>query len=239
MPSQWWTYTLSDFLLFSPRTYYRLFELYNADIWPAQIMALLLGFAIAALIGWGGAWRGRVVTAILGLCWIWIAWAFHYERYATINWAATYVALGFAAEGLLLIGLGLAARRAWLPVDDTIHRVGLGIFLFALVVQPVIGPLTGRAWGQVELFGVAPDPTAVATLGALLCTADRAFWWLAAVPLAWCAITGMTLWTMEATDALVTPLAALVVVSTAIWKRSGTRARGGSDGQPADTADQA
>ena len=29
--SEWWTYRLSNFLLFSPRTYYRLFELYNSD----------------------------------------------------------------------------------------------------------------------------------------------------------------------------------------------------------------
>ncbi len=35
--SEWWTYTLSDFLLFSARTYYRLFELYNRDVWPAQL----------------------------------------------------------------------------------------------------------------------------------------------------------------------------------------------------------
>jgi hypothetical protein len=26
--SEWWSYSLSDFLLFSPRTYYRLFDLY-------------------------------------------------------------------------------------------------------------------------------------------------------------------------------------------------------------------
>ena len=32
--SEWWTYRPSDFLLFAPRTYYRLFELYNAEIWP-------------------------------------------------------------------------------------------------------------------------------------------------------------------------------------------------------------
>ena len=47
--SEWWTYTLSDFLLFSPRTYYRLFEIYNAAIWPAQIVALGLGLAMPAL----------------------------------------------------------------------------------------------------------------------------------------------------------------------------------------------
>ena len=30
--SEWWTYRLSDFLLYAPRTYFRLFELYN-DTW--------------------------------------------------------------------------------------------------------------------------------------------------------------------------------------------------------------
>ena len=44
--SEWWTYSLSDFLMFSPRTYYRLFELYNAAIWPAQLVAIALGVAI-------------------------------------------------------------------------------------------------------------------------------------------------------------------------------------------------
>ena len=38
--SEWWTYSLSSFLLFSARTYYRLFELYNAEVWPLQIVTL-------------------------------------------------------------------------------------------------------------------------------------------------------------------------------------------------------
>ncbi len=36
----WSTYRLEDFLLFSPRTYYRLFELHNAAVWPGQVLAL-------------------------------------------------------------------------------------------------------------------------------------------------------------------------------------------------------
>ena len=47
--SEWWTYRLSDLLLFSPQTYYRLFELYNAAIWPAQVLAIALGLAVVAL----------------------------------------------------------------------------------------------------------------------------------------------------------------------------------------------
>ena len=44
--SEWWTYRLYDFLLFTPRTYYRLFELYNAAVWPAQIAAIALGLGL-------------------------------------------------------------------------------------------------------------------------------------------------------------------------------------------------
>jgi hypothetical protein len=35
--SEWWTYRLSDILPFSAQTYFRLFELHNAAVWPAQI----------------------------------------------------------------------------------------------------------------------------------------------------------------------------------------------------------
>ena len=48
--SEWWTYSLTNFLLFSPRTYYRLFELYNAQVWPLQIVTLALGLAILILM---------------------------------------------------------------------------------------------------------------------------------------------------------------------------------------------
>ncbi len=44
--SEWWTYRLEDFLLFSPRVYWRMFELHNEAVWPLQIATLLLGAAI-------------------------------------------------------------------------------------------------------------------------------------------------------------------------------------------------
>ena len=47
--SEWWSYSLSDFLMFSPRTYYRLFELYNLALWPWHIAGLALGLVVLAL----------------------------------------------------------------------------------------------------------------------------------------------------------------------------------------------
>ena len=85
--SEWWTYRLSSFLLFSPRTYHRLFELYNRAVFPAQLLALGLGLWILL-----SSWRGtggprRAVPAILAACWLFVAVAFFALRYASINFA--------------------------------------------------------------------------------------------------------------------------------------------------------
>jgi hypothetical protein len=216
--SEWWTYSLSDFLLFSQRTYYRLFELYNLAIWPAQILAIALGLAILALLRRGDAGQGRAVAAILAACWLWVAWAYLLVRYDTINWAASYFAAGFVIEALLFIWTGLVRNRLFLRPDrDLAGRAGLCIFLFALLVQPLIGPLAGREWVQVEIFGIAPDPTVIATLGVLL-MADRSLWELYVIPLIWCAISGATLWTMQSPDALVMPVVAVLVLCLTVWK---------------------
>ena len=149
--SEWWTYSLSDFLLFSPRTYYRLFELYNLAIWPAQLVAVALGVLILALLP---VWKGRVVATILAACWLWVAWAYFLERYDTINWAASYFALGFAIVALLLLWIGVAYGLSFGPLSHPTGRAGLAVFLFALGVQPLIAPL-GRPWTQAEVFGIA------------------------------------------------------------------------------------
>jgi len=215
--SEWWTYTLHDFLLFSPRTYYRLFELYNREIWPAQVLTSGAGVAILLALRRDGARAGRVIAAVLAGCWLWVAWAFHFQRYATINWAATYFAAAFAIEALALAWTGVVrGRLAFGAVDRAVRRAGIGVLILGLVVQPLIGPLAGRHWAQAELFGLAPDPTAVATLGVLLLASDRVRWALLAVPLLWCAVTGATLWAMGAPDAAVAPLAALLVFAAAI-----------------------
>ena len=228
MTSQWWTYRLSDFLLFAPRTYYRLFELYNAELWPGPLIALALGLALLVVATHGRAWAAGAACLMLAAGWFWVAWAFHLQRYATINWAATWFAAAFAIQGALLLaggalfGAGLRVRtaRSWR------RNVGLGLLLFALAVQPWLGVLSGRSWRQAEVFGMAPDPTALGTLGLLLLLRSagdtraasrrpafaRLLW---PVPLLWCAVSGATLWTMHAADAWLMPCAALLAIFAA------------------------
>jgi len=214
--SEWWTYTLADVLLFSPQTYYRLFELYNRDIWPLQILALALGAVVAVLVFRGSTRQGRAVSAILAASWLWVAWAFHLHRYATINWAAPWFGAVFAGQAALLIWMGV--MRGQLVYRATMSfrtRAGFGLLVFALVMQPLIGHFAGSAWAQVELFGIAPDPTAIATLGVLL-TAERVPLTLLVIPVLWCVVSGATLWAMASPLAFIPPLAALAALVLAI-----------------------
>jgi uncharacterized protein DUF6064 len=212
--SEWWTYRLSDFLLFSPKAYRRLFEIYNAEIWPAQIAAAGLALAIGMLLRRGTVLRGRVICALVAACWLWVAIAFHARRYATINWAATGFAWGFSLEAALWVWVGVVrARFTLVPSAGRVSRFGVGLFVFAVSVEPGIGLLAGRTWRQAEIFGVAPDPTAVGSLGLLLIAAGRGRRILSVVPTIWCAISGATLLAMKAPEAWLVPLAAVLAIT--------------------------
>jgi hypothetical protein len=213
---EWWTYSLTDFLLFSPETYYRLFELYNAAVWPLQIVAAGVGLAVFAFILRRPVFAGRAVLVLLALAWAWIASAFFYERYATINWAAAYFAAGFAAQSLLLLAVAWTGSLSFEATSAWRRSVALGLLGFGIFAQPLIGTLAGRGWSGLELFGLAPDPTVIATLGALLAASGSRSWTLFVLPLVWCAIGGLTLWAMQAPDALLLPAAGLLSLLIAI-----------------------
>ena len=198
--SEWTTYTLSDFLMFSARTYFRLIELYNLAVWPLHLLAAAAGIAVALLARRGGA---RAAAVLLGVCWLWVAWAFQLERYATINSAAPYFAAGFALQGLLLIAFGRIR-----VVSD---RAGFGVVLAILLGYPLLALAAGRPWLQGEVFGIAPDATAAFSL-VLLALSTRAHWALWPIPLAWSAISGATLWTMNVAQFWVLPLIAVLAL---------------------------
>lgn len=215
--SEWWTYRLTSFLLFSPRTYYRLLELYNLAIWPAQLAGMAIGLAIVALLIGKRGHRERIIAGLLAACWLWIALAFHYQRYAQINWAATWFALAFAFEALLLVVVGvLTGRLALQRASSGTLWIATSIVAISIVGYPILAPLTGRPWTTAEIFGVAADPTAIASVAVLALVRGRLRWLLLVVPVLWCAVAAATLWAMHAPEGLVVVAAGLLALWPAV-----------------------
>jgi hypothetical protein len=72
---------------------------------------------------------------------------------------------------VLLLGWG-----AW-PGDApaagaAVRRLGWLLAVGGVLLYPLAALMAGRAWTQLEVFGITPEPTALATLGLLLASAQ-------------------------------------------------------------------
>jgi Family of unknown function (DUF6064) len=213
---EWWSYTLSDFLLFSPRTYYRMIERHNEMLWPTHLVMVGLGLTLMAMVKRPAPIRSRAISALLAMVWAWVGWSFVWQRYTTINWAAKYLVALFIVEVLLLVWLGVARgvlAFGWRSGAGSI--IGAVLLLLSLLVYPLIALLLGRGWSQAEVFGVAPDPTAIGTVGVLLLAEGPFRWLLMIPPVLWCLVAGTTLYAMDSAEAWVPVAAAVLAVAGA------------------------
>ncbi len=219
--SHWLTYSLSDFLPFSQATYQRLFELYNSRFWPAVLIGLAIGLWLLWLL-YRPAAPLRLACGIFGVCWLWIAWAFFWESYAPLMWSAGYWAIAFAAQGVLLLTLAAAPRCTWFGSGGSPTRIGQGLLVFAVLLMPLLGLLGHQGWNGLGLFGSAPDPTAIATLGLLMrLERPRLGLLLMIVPALWSLFSGLTLLALDDPLWPLLPAAAVVAIGLSTpWVRT-------------------
>lgn len=216
--------------MFSPRVYARLFEQLHEAWWPLH--ALVLAAGVAGLVALA---RGRgtgVLAAGLGAAWVFCATVFVHGLYAPVNWAAAVFVPPLVALGLLL-PLRAWAVREGVPVAAGTRRVALGLALWAVLGHPLLALASEGGWRQAEWLGLAPDPTAVATLALLVVLPRRAgrrqallaaLTWLPV--LGWCMFNAVLLAAMGHAQALVLPLAAALALGARGWDRaSGRRGR--------------
>ncbi|MFI9653260.1 DUF6064 family protein [Guyparkeria sp. GHLCS8-2] len=198
----WLSYRLADLLMFSPAIYARLFERLNETLWPGHALLAALSLAMLMLAGSRTGVAHRLAAGLLAFAWGGVAWGF-FGLYAEINLAAPWFAALFAGQTVML--LMLAAVGPGLALDrprQVRHWLGLGLAIWGLVFHPLAWWAAGRPLAGTELFAVAPDPTAIATIGLLLMARLpqrgrlplRAI--LLTLPVAWLLISALTWWAL-------------------------------------------
>ena len=190
------SYRLSDFILFSEMVYYRQFELYNQAIWPLHGVAILFSLLIGYALWKKPVWAGRVISSLLVVSWLWVAWAFLYQRFHQIHIVANWYAFGFVLQAGLFVWYGVI--KNCLSRYATSHLrviIGAGGVFIALVLYPFIPLIAGRSGLQFEMFAIAPDPTVLATLAILYSYKTAKV--LYVIPVIWVIVSGMTLFVMQ------------------------------------------
>ncbi len=239
--ADWWnagfgelaTYRPSDFLMFAPRTYWRLFELHNRAWWPAPLVLPAL-----VLAAWTWLWRGgrvaqRVVALVLASAGVFVALAFVIDRYEPINWAARGLAWLMAAQALALLGVAASLPPGAAEVHPRRRRAALGLAAWGLLGHPLLAAASSRSMWQAEVAAMAPDPTALVVLAWLLQApagndavarwACRAGW---AAALLQCATSAATLATMGEPQAVVMAVLPALACATAWADRRASERKG-------------
>jgi hypothetical protein len=197
--TQWWTYRPSDFLMFSAASHARLLEQYNQHVWPLHVLMLAVGLLLVAEAAAPSSRAARWAPLALAGTWGWVGWSFLWSWFAEINAAARYLAFAFWIQAGLLVVFG---RHAPPPAGQAqgAHSVGAAVVVAAVLLWPLTAPLTGRNWAQVEFFGLAPEPTALATLGWLMAAPPRGTRWLMVIPVVSMVLGLGVLWLLYGPD---------------------------------------
>lgn len=189
------SYRLSDFILFSETAYYRQFELYNQAIWPLHVVAVLFSLVTLYILWKKPVWAVRIITGLLVVSWLWVAWAFLYQRFYQIHVVANWYALGFVLQAGLLTWYGVLKNCLDRGISSQFReRLATALLALVLIGYPFIAVISGRSWMQFEMFSLAPDPSVLATLAILFFYKSPTV--LYAIPIIWVFISSVTLYVM-------------------------------------------
>lgn len=219
-------YTLDRFIPFTAEVYFRLFERLNDVPAPVRLGLPLAGVAVAIL-----ALRGRLrpTAALLATAFVATAWLYQFRLYAELTPVGTVFGGLFLAQTIAVTAWGVLARAAPAPRSAIVTAASLALVAAGLLVWPLLAPATGQPWRAAQLFGLAPDPTVVASLGVVLLAASPR--WLLAllpVPFLWCAVNAATLHVLGATASAGLLLgAALLALAGTVLKTAAMRLSGG------------
>ncbi|MCC5790651.1 MAG: hypothetical protein JJT75_13550 [Opitutales bacterium] len=217
MRGEWGTYAIRDFIPFTPDVYFRLIERTNESLWPLHLLVLGIGLGILALFY---VRRPRIASLPLALIWIWVGVAFLLRDYADLTPIGFWFGWAFCLQGLLLLGLGMTGGFRCPPIPTKLVSTWVGVIIavYGLLLYPVLTGIAGGAATRSEVFGIHPDPTAIATLGILLVvTKSWRLGVLAVIPVLWCITSGLTLLGLESNLALSPFAAAALVMMGMIW----------------------
>lgn len=217
MDVAWSSYSLSDFLMFGPEVFLRLFVRINQDVWPWQGFAVVMMLLIAGLLVRGDTRSKRAVLLLLAAAWGWAGAGFLLQYYGPINSPAIWFGWGFILQAAILSvvavvwpwngGAGVAPRR-W--------QAGVG-WLLAATLLPLLTAVQTGNWQALALFGLTPDITVAVTVPCLLLLPRRVRWLFLLLPLFWSLFSAATLWTLGTRLIAAIPIATLALVFTGFW----------------------
>lgn len=181
---------MSGPLPFSREDFFGVFSSYNDAVWPAQLLAYAIaGATLLALSRKRGIRPGAALVPV-GLLWVWTGTAYHWSFFAAIDPIAGLFAMMFVLQGVLLLWEGIRGSGRFQPEPGWRRWVGYGLIVYAMLVYPLLGLMTGERYPAMPTFGITPCPLTLFTIGLLVVLGRSIPVRLLAIPVLWSLIGG-------------------------------------------------
>ncbi len=154
-------------LPFTTDQFFGVFRAYNEAVWPAQFVLVALAVVALAAIALRRPWSDRTAAAVLAILWAWLALAYHFMFFASINPLAYVFAAASGAGALAFAWQGVVRRRLHFRMVRSVRTaLGVALVVFALIVYPAWSVHAGHGYPAMPTFGL-PCPTTLFTIGVL------------------------------------------------------------------------
>jgi hypothetical protein len=215
---------------FTVEQFLTVFSEYNQAIWPAQILAYILG-CLAVVLCWKGiGLSSRFVAAILGLMWVWNGVAYHMVFFSKINPAAYAFGVLFLLGGIMFFRSGVLRPVLTFRFRSDVYGItGLVFVIYAMFLYPLLGMMLGHGYPRSPVFGVAPCPTTIFTFGVLLWSSSGMPIKVVIAPLLWTTVgtaAAVNLGMKEDLGLLVAGLVSMVMIVLRKREKSEVSLRG-------------
>lgn len=184
-------------LPFTHAQFIEVFAQYNMNVWPAQILAYVLGVAVVLAILRPSANTGRWLAAGLASMWLWTGIAYHGLHFAEINKAAFLFGALFVIQAMLMLHAGFTGKLQFGASRKAAAWLGWGLILYALVLYPLVGFWAGYRYPEMPMFGITPCPVTLFTFGVFLLTTAPMPRRLLVIPVIWSLIGGSAAYLLQ------------------------------------------
>lgn len=175
--------------------FFNTLQTYNETVLPVTIITFLLAIIVIYLVAKKSKHSSRIVSSILSFLWVWSAIVFFIAFYGPMD--AEF--LGFTLPGIWYLGgilfiiqsiffvlFGVTGSSLSFGITGGIQStVGALMVIYAMIIYPIIGFLTGFSYPRYPIFGTAPCPLTIFTLGLLQWTDRKMPTAIAIIPFVW------------------------------------------------------
>ncbi len=185
-------------LPFTPEAFFAIFEAYNAWTWPLATVFFVFALLAVRVLPHPSVRNTRIVATVLAVMWGFAGIVYHGVFFSRINPAAYGFAALFVVQAALLVRVALQPGAVRFEARRSLRTLAGGTLIaYALFVYPLWGFAVGHVFPRAPMFGTAPCPLTLFTVGVLLLARPPGRLGLLVIPLLWAAIGSTAAFTLS------------------------------------------